>query len=460
MANAKTKQGNRTSKGFEYQYATLCVLLEQTNEDSALSAQDISDELEKAFGLSISKQTIESYLKSFCAWESDQGPLDTTGATALGIRIEQTTKNRSNAYYVSERSFSDFEIDSLIQVVTASPVWIAGSVDGANRLIKKLNGLRGQSKKRDSEASKKNDSDAEPPTRKAKPSLRESPARKGMPPLNETLDLIQEAIDRQVPISAKYEQYHVVKSGDFPIKPKSSSSRVETSLKGGIGRTGRDKTGNDQIEHGWPYAIRFIDGRFYVMVSAKNRPKKKDLDARKASRYRICRADLLRDIELIELKPGDQPAKRPSESEIDEYFDGAVFDGAVGDYAMVGTAHEKKKEKVTLIVRSDSLPEAFDRFETFDGFSVYKDDRDKEMDENYPRNGSEWFTVCFEAHPVGVVRWAEKYISTVKFLEPKWAQRRLLNDLKHNVYGNFTEEKIIEPRAQDQDTNEVPARKI
>lgn len=460
MAGTVAKQGNRTKKGPQYLYAVFCILVEMTNEDKALTTKEISEELKNEFDLDISKQTVDSYLEEFYKWGQEQNQLEGLKKIVLGFRIEKTKRDKSNAYYVSERSFSDFEIDSLIQVVTASPVWIAGSVDGASRLIKKLNGLRGQSKKRDSKASKKDESDAEPSTRKAKPSLRESPARKGMPSLNETLDLIQEAIDRQVPVSAKYEQYHVVKSGNFPIKPERGSSRVETSLKGGIGRTGRDKTGNDQIERGWPFAIRFIDGRFYVMFSAKNRPKQKDLDARKASRYRICRADLLRDIELIELKPGDQPAKRPSESEIDEYFDGAVFDGAVGDYAMVGTAHEKKKEKVTLIVRSDSLPEAFDRFETFDGFSVYKDDRDKEMDENYPRNGSEWFTVCFEAHPVGVVRWAEKYISTVKFLEPKWAQRRLLNDLKHNVYGNFTEEKIIEPQAQDQDTNEAPARKI
>ncbi len=168
----------------------------------------------------------------------------------------------------------------------------------------------------------------------------------------------------------------------------------------------------------WPYAVKAVDGRFYVLVNASG----------KRDKLASFPVDNLAELHVIDpADPKDaygepvklKPANRPDfDGLVERYFDGAVL----------GFGSSDEKVKIDLLCKGDGYHDAYKRFSDAD-FCTFPDSpraREKNEEEEALRKDSKnsrqanpWVEVTFMAHPYGVERWARQRPRDVVMVSPE-----------------------------------------
>lgn len=413
--------GNRRAMGMELEYALLAILLDRTDEGNPLTAAQLARLCGELYAIEVDQQAVRRRLDGLVAWmhDSETRASSRTGVVlpALGCKLAslvQGGRGNPTGYYVERRPFSADEVALLVRMAMsdAGPR-SAGGGDAAD-LAERLVALA-------------------PPARRGQDAGREpgQPPVAGedrMPGIFQTLHGLAEAIECGLAVDFYYERWHVE-------GPAGKGGACTVTLFGGTGHTGRASHGNDQVFDQLPFALRYMDGHYYVLLEANNRAQGSSFDLARRPRssdYRICRVDRIRKLEVHE--PGDRRhLPRPSDEVVERFFRGAVG----------GMGHERGQQPMRLRVSAYGIQAVCERFRHFDGFQVFRGDPDAKAGQGRLQSASgkhhkqkePWYTVKFEAHPAGVARWALKHIDCVEIKEPAWARDIVVQALKHNAYG-------------------------
>lgn len=413
--------GNRRAMGMELEYALLAILLDRTDGDNPLTAAQLARLCGELYGIEVDQQAVRRRLDGLVAWMQGAEARGSSRARdarpVLGCEVAsrvQGGRGNPTGYYVERRPFSGDEVALLVRMaVSDAGPRCAGGGDVAD-LAERLAAL-------------------------ASPTLRWQAAgceasrlpaagEARMPGVFETLHGLAEAIERGMAVDFYYERWHVE-------GPVGKGGACAVTLFGGTGHTGRASRGNDQVLDQLPFALRYMDGHYYVLLEANNRARGTSFDLARRPRssdYRICRVDRIRKLEVHE--PGDRRHLTCPSDEVVERF----FRGAVG-----GMGHERGQQPMRLRVSAYGIQAVCERFRYFDGFQVFRGDpgakegqgRAQPVSGKRPKHQEPWYTVKFEAHPAGVARWALKHIDCVEIKEPAWARDIVVKTLRHNAYG-------------------------
>lgn len=432
----------RKRVGPELDFALLQILQHGSDENHQLKASELQKRCKKHYGISVSKDAIRDRLDSLVDWMERYRETDSKEwKPSLGTTVAKKKSGQSYVYYAVSHEQQDqpFELPEA-----------EGEIEYAFVSL--------------------NDDEACPPTYPSQRRAAVGATRqdKSMPELEESLSVIQTAIDKRAPISALVELWHVITPAGgaaqvgprrFALADKSTLRRVE-----------------QRIDRAWPYAIRFEEGTYYVVLSSRVPASERSLKNFNVQPVlddlRVERVDRLRDVRLVdpEATPVVKPRSkrrfdgenRPSKELIDKLFDDSL-------YAMW---HTRGAEEVVLRAHCHGLEQAIETFHSFDGFSISKEPEDIAKDtaeecrnEANGRKGryaerDYWHTLRFLAHPVGVVKWALGYINDVEIIKPNWARKKICWLIEHNAYQPDKTHEILSEAIRHvvEDNSSQPAK--
>ncbi len=201
---------------------------------------------------------------------------------------------------------------------------------------------------------------------------------------------------------------------------------------------------NRYAEGRWPFAVKAIDGEFYVLVNATGkRDKLASVRLVEIAELHVVDPEDPRNIvgEPIKLKPACRPE-----------FDGLVecyLDGAV-----LGWGSTKEKVCIRMLCKGNGFHDAYEKFSPFEKFEIHKSASAKALDKEgatlrpeseQSRQANPWYELTFMAHPYGVELWAKQRVRDVVLLEPKDAAKRVrkyLLDCRYNLGIRLWEQQI------------------
>lgn len=182
---------------------------------------------------------------------------------------------------------------------------------------------------------------------------------------------------------------------------------------------------NRVIQCRWPYAVKAIDGRFYVLVNGSG--KRADL-----APYPVDEIAGLHIIDPDDPKdeygePVTLKERKSFDEDVENYFDGAVS-------GFGATKKVKHKVKIDLLCKGDAFHEAYKRFSNFDFCILPNSKRAKDMDDIEEamrpdavnsRDANTWVEVTFMAYPHGVELWAKQNPRDVVMVSPEDEYKRV-----------------------------------
>lgn len=226
---------------------------------------------------------------------------------------------------------------------------------------------------------------------------------------------LRAAIDQKKAISFFRVHYSVGENDTVRLEPPSNAPVDE----------------NRVAKFRWPYALKAVDGRFYVLVNGSGgRELFAPIPVDEIAELHVIDPSDPKDMNGCPIK---LERRKNLDGLVDRYFDGAVF----------GRGSKKDKVRIDLLCKGNAFHDAYKRFALYD-FEIHdKSARCREMNKieetlrpknNNSRKANPWHEVTFMAHPYGVQLWAEQRPRDVVMISPEANACLIKRDLADSRY--------------------------
>lgn len=422
--SSTTRTGNRKSYSGAEILALFWILQEYSDEEHPLSANDVAEKAAQLYGEDMvpGEKKIRNCLKTIAAW-SALGTEKARAKQAIKViigseseqtafhplrppRIETVEKSGTTFYFVKRRQANRSELEHLANDF-AILMGAKESVEFMPYAIEEKIPTAGQDWPDNG-------------TGRSAEDILAMAAR------------LRKAIKEKKAIS--YEKaHHIVgpkRGGEYQIRPARGINDAVDE--------------NRHAEGQWPFAVKAIDGEFYVLVNATGkRDKFASVRLAEIAELHIVDPEDPRNIvgEPIKLKPACRPEL---DNLVECYLDGAVL----------GWGSAGKKARIRMLCKGNGFHDAYEKFSPFEKFEIHKSAPAKALDKEeaalrpkseQSRQANPWYELTFMAHPYGVELWAKRRVRDVVLLEPKDAVKRVrkyLLDCRYNLGIGLWEQQI------------------